>query len=241
MTTKIDVYKLKDLSLRGATVIDGFSNTNMINSIVANYLINSLKLDQVGILDSDNSPAVSLIYGSKPKYPASIFADEEKNIAVFLSEFTPEQHLVRAIANTMLTWAVENNCKRIITAEALVVQNGHTPKEQQMFGVGSVDRARHDLEKLDVTPLKTGYITGVPAILLNSGMRLNFNVICLLAEVWANQGVPDATAAAKLIEVMARLLPKVEIDVGPLYEEAALIEDWVHEQQQPQTPSLMFG
>ncbi|MCK4731967.1 MAG: hypothetical protein KAT65_05855 [Methanophagales archaeon] len=45
MTTKIDVYKLKESSLRGATVIDGFSNTNMINSIVANYLINSLKLD----------------------------------------------------------------------------------------------------------------------------------------------------------------------------------------------------
>ncbi len=64
-------------------------------------------------------------------------------------------------------------------------------------------------------------------------------MICLLAEVWANNGIPDATAAAKVIEVIAQLHPKVEIDVEPLYEEAEKIEVWVNEQQQ--SPSLMFG
>lgn len=241
MAINIDVYKLKELNIRGATVVDGISNTGMISSIVANYIINNLKLEEVGFLDSDNFPAVSLVYDSMPKYPAGIFADEEKKIVVFLSEFTPEQHLVRPIANTILAWAAESKCRRIITTGALVSPEGQTQlhKEHRIFGVGNVDTARKDLKKLDVTQLKAGYITGVPAILINNGMRANFNVICLLAEVWANNGIPDATAAAKVIEVIAQLHPKVEIDVEPLYEEAEKIEVWVNEQQQ--SPSLMFG
>jgi len=235
----IDIYKLRDLKLNGATVIDGFSSASMISSIVANYLINSLDLDQISILDSDDFPAISLIYGSKPKYPAGIFADGDKNIVVFLSEFTPGQQLVRYIANTILAWAAENECKRIIATGALTVpEEGRAHKEHKMFGVGSVDRARRDLEKMEIRQLKTGYLTGIPAMLLNSGMRANFDVICLLAESQMNNGMPDTIAAAKVLEVIARLLPKVGIDLEPLYEEAEMIEDWINEQQQ--SPSLMF-
>jgi hypothetical protein len=42
MAMNIDVYKLKELNLRGATVVDGISNTGMISSIVANYIINNI-------------------------------------------------------------------------------------------------------------------------------------------------------------------------------------------------------
>ena len=238
MTMNIDVYKLKELNLCGATVIDGFSTPSRISSIVANYLINSLELEQVGILDSDDFPAVSMIYGSEPKYPAGIFADEEKKIVVFLSEFSPQQPLVRPIANTILSWAEENRCNRIIATEAIASPEGKIPKEHRMFGVGSVAGARRDLKELHIEQLQNGYITGVPAMLLNSGMRVNFNVICLLAEVQTNGGMLDAMAAAKVIETIAKLLSNIEIDVGPLYEEAAKIEGLVNEQQQSQ--SLMF-
>ena len=238
MTINIDVYKLKALNLCGATVIDGFSSPSRISSIVANYLINRLELEQVSILDSDDFPAVSMIYGSEPKYPAGIFADEGKKMGVFLSEFSPQPQLVRPIANTILSWAAENRCSRIIAAEALASPEGQSPKEHRMFGVGSVDGARRDLKELHIEQLRNGYITGVPAMLLNSGMRENFNVICLLAEVQTNGGILDATAAARVIEAIAKLHPNVEIDVGPLYEEAAKIEGLVNEQQQSQ--SLMF-
>jgi len=71
MTIKIDVYKSKDLDLRGATVVDGFSSASIIGSIVANYLVEALILDQISVLDSDDFPPVSIVSESKPKYPAS--------------------------------------------------------------------------------------------------------------------------------------------------------------------------
>jgi uncharacterized protein len=238
MAVKIDVYKHKDLSLHGATIIDGFSSSGMIGSIVANYLVDSLKLDQISVLDSDNFPALSLIYDSKPKYPVQIFADEQKKLVVFLSEFTPGQHLVKPIADTILSWAEENKCRRVITAEALLSREDHSYKEHMAYGVGNVDSARRDLQTLDITQLRTGIITGVSAELLNLGMRLKFDVICLLAEINANDGISAVVAAAKVIEAIAKLLPNVAINTAALYKEAEKFETWTNEQQ---SPLQMFG
>lgn len=237
MAIKIDVYKSKDLDLQGATIVDGFSSVGIIGSIVANYLVDTLNLDQISALDSNDFPAVSIICGSKPRYPARIFADEKKKIAVFLSEFNPGNHLVRPIANTILSWAEENKCMRIITAEGIVTREHISNNEHRVYGVGSIERAREDLKRLELEQLRTGIITGVSAALLNEGMRMNFDVICLLAEVNSNPGIPDATAPAKVIEAINKLLPTVKIDVEPLYEEAQKIEDLVKEQH---APSEMF-
>ena len=238
MAILIDEYKLKELNLQDATVIDGFSSSGMISAIVANYIVDTLKLDQISVLDSDNFPAVAMIYGSKPKYPARIFADEKKKIVIFLSEFTPEEHLVKPMANTILSWAKENKCRRVITAEALLSREDQAYKEHMAYGVGNVDSARRDLETQNINQLRTGIITGVSAELLNTGMRLNFDVICLLAEINSNHGISAVVAAAKVIEAIAKLLPNVAIDTAALYAEAEKFESWVNEQQ---TPLQMFG
>lgn len=238
MAIKIDVYNSKDLDLRGATVVDGFSSASIIGSIVANYLVETLILDQISVLDSDDFPPVSIVSESKPKYPARIFADEKKKIVVFLSEFNPANHLVRPIANTILSWAEENKCMRIITAEGVLTRDPISDKEHRVYGVGNVERAREDLIRLELQQLKTGIITGISAALLNEGMRMDFDVICLLAEVNSNPGILDVTAPAKVIEVINKLLPTVKIDVEPLYREAQKIEDLIKEQHEP---SQMFG
>jgi len=67
---------------------------------------------------------------------------------------------------------------------------------------------------------------------------MDFDVICLLAEVNSNPGIPDVTAPAKVIEVINKLLPTVKIDVEPLYKEAQKIEDLIKEQYES---SQMFG
>jgi uncharacterized protein len=238
MAIKIEVYKSKDLDLQGATIVDGFSSAGVIGSIVANYIVNTLNLDQISTLDSNDFPAVSLVSESQPKYPARIFADEKKKIVVFLSEFTPGNHLIRPIANTILSWAEENKCTRIITAEGVLTKEDVSDKEHRVYGVGNIERAREDLKRLELVQLRTGIITGVSAVLLNEGMRMNFDVICLLAEVNSNPGVPDVRAPAKVIEIIDKLLPTVKIDVEPLYKEAQKIENLIKEEGEP---SQMFG
>jgi predicted ATP-grasp superfamily ATP-dependent carboligase len=61
MPEDIEIYELKKMDIRGATVIDGFPSVGLVSSIVANYLINTLNLTQIGMMDSMYFPTVSLV------------------------------------------------------------------------------------------------------------------------------------------------------------------------------------
>ncbi len=243
----IEMYKFKDVDLRGATIIDGFPTVGLVSTIIANYLIETLNLDQICAIDSPDFPPVSMIYASKPKFPARIYADEDNKIAVFLSEFTPTPSIARPIADKILSWAIENKCKRIVTPEGLALPKSEEGSEKEfvVYGVGSNTSARKYLEKLGVKQLGTGIITGVSGVLLNEGRRNDFEVISLLSEV--HPDFPDARAAAKIMEILDKLIKKVKIDPKPLYLEAEKIEGYIKklrkqaDQSGSGMPTRMYG
>ncbi len=249
----IRIYELKKTNLRGATVIDGFPSIGLVSSIVANYLVNALELEQIGIMDSNFFPSISLIRNAQPLNTVRIYAsdrvrgtDEEDvdQIVVFISEFQPPPNLIKPISSAILDWIQEQRCSRLISPEGLVIEREEEEielpledekskeeeeedieskiKNLELFGVGSTNRARKLLEDNDITPFVEGVITGVAGVLLNEGKRRDFDVISLLAEAHSNY--PDARAAAKIIEVLDRLVLNIHIDSKPLYKEAEAIE-----------------
>ena len=243
----IEMHKFKDINLKGATIVDGFPTVGLVSTIIANYLINTLNLDQICAIDSSEFPPISMVYAYKPKYPARIYADEKNKIAVFLSEFTPTPSIARPIADKILSWAIENKAKRIITPEGFPLQKPEEGSEKELVvkGVGSNTAARKYMEKLKIEQLETGIITGVSGVLLNEGRRHDFEVISLLAEVHPNY--PDARAAAKIIEILNKLIKKVDIDPEPLYVEAEKIENYIKglrdqaKQSESSIPTRMYG
>jgi len=62
----------------------------------------------------------------------------------------------------------------------------------------------------------------VSGALLNEGRWNNLDVIALLVEAY--EEIPDARAAAAVVEAIDKLLPQIELDVSPLYSEAERIE-----------------
>lgn len=226
---EITIHKFKNMNLEWATIISGFPTVGLVSTIVANYLIPTLKLDQISAIDSSAFPPVSMVYAGKPKFPARIFADEKLKIVVFLSEFNFGTGLARPIANKILQWAIENKCKRIITPEGFPCeeQSEHSDlsEDLEVYAVGTTDSVREEIKNLGIKQLDTGVISGVSGVLLNEGRRQNFDVIALLADVRPN--IPDARAAAKVIEIIDRLVYGLNIDVKPLYEQAENIENYL--------------
>jgi uncharacterized protein len=254
----IRIFELKKTNLRGATVIDGFPSIGLVSSIVANYLVNALELEQIGIMDSNFFPSISLIRNAQPLNTVRIYAservrgtDEEDvdQIVVFISEFQPPPNLIKPISSAILDWIQEQKCSMLLSPEGLVIEREEDselpsedeepkePKEEveeeeedieskirnlELFGVGSTPNARSLLDKHDISPFVEGVITGVAGVLLNEGKRRDFDVISLLAEAHSNY--PDARAAAKIIEVLDRLVLNIHIDSKPLYKEAEAIE-----------------
>jgi uncharacterized protein len=227
----IKIYELRRVDLKGATVIDGFPSVGLVSSIVANYLINILELEQIGMMDSEAFPTVSLIRDSEPNHPVRIYAGTTKDgkgdkIVAFISEFQPPQNIIKPIAETIIDWAQDQWCSLIVCPEGMVIEREQeAPKDEgqiRVYGVGSTQRSREFMLEPNVKPFKEGVITGVAGVLLNEGKRRNFDVIALLAE--AHPDYPDARAAARVIEILDRLLLHTKIDARPLYEEAERIE-----------------
>src|SRR5919197_1103124 len=200
----IQIYELKRMDLRGATVIDGFPSVGLVSSIVANYLINALNLVQIGIMDSVYFPTVALVRDGQPMNPVRIYAgpkqDDRDQIVVFISEFQPPPNLIKAIAATVLDWAQDARCNLLVCPEGLIVDSKEDEAERQVevYGIGSTDKTMDMIRKND------------------------FDVITLLSE--AHPDYPDARAAARAIEVIDKLLLHTELDARPLYEEAERIE-----------------
>jgi len=226
---KITVYEFKDVDVTGATVIEGFPTVGLVSSIAANYLIGVLHMDQIAALDSPDFPPVSMVYAFKPKFPARIYVNEGKNtLVVIISEFTPSPYVARGLAETIFKWSIEKKCKLIISPEGLAREYGKATSDT-VFGIGSTDNSRKLLKSIEVPLLETGIITGVSGSLLNLGRIFNYDVISLLIEVVMEEREegpmkPDAKAAAKIIETIDKLLPEIDIDVTPLYEEYERIE-----------------
>lgn len=258
---EIKVYELKKVDLKGATVIDGFPSVGLVSSIVANYLINFLKLSQIGIMDSVYFPTVSLVREAEPLNPVRIYAGEKitspdgesDQIVAFISEFQPPQNLVKPIAHTMLDWAEEQRCKQLISPEGLVIDretdegsegpqaNLDEEEEEEeneeivdVYGIGSTLRARKMLQTHGISLFTEGVITGVAGVLLNEGKSRDFDVVSIMAE--AHPDYPDARAAAKVIETVDKMLLHIHLDAKPLYIEAEKIEGQlktIHAQAKP--------
>jgi uncharacterized protein len=221
---EIEIREFKRMDLEGATVVDGFPSVGLVSSIVATYLISSLNLDQIAAIDSPYFPPISMVYDSKPKFPARIYASDGLKLAVFLAEFTPHPSLSRDIAKTILTWAREHYCSLIVSPVGIPIEEEpDASAEPESLGVGSTDRARQRLSKSGVEQLKIGIIGGISGILLNEGRWSNFDIISLT--VGAHKQYPDARAAAKAIQAINKLKPELKIDVKPLLEQAEEIEN----------------
>ncbi|MCI4350655.1 MAG: PAC2 family protein [Thermoplasmata archaeon] len=237
---QVRIYEIKRVDVEGAIVIDGFPSVGLVSSIVANYLIDTLEMEQIGIVESPAFPTVSLIRNGNPQHPVRIYAGHppmdrtgrvSDKIVAFVSEFHPAPNIIHPLANAIIDWVQEQRCGLLVSPEGLVVERmaGATGKgrstplaDVKVYGVASTRKARDLYIEPNMSPFNEGVITGIAGVLLNEGRRRGFDVLTFLAE--AQSDYPDARAAAKVIETINRILLRNPLDPVPLYHEAERIE-----------------
>ncbi|MCI0497005.1 MAG: PAC2 family protein [Thermoplasmata archaeon] len=122
----IKIYELKKMDLTGAVIIEGFPSVGLVSSIVADYIITALELEQIGIIDSERFPTISLVRNGTPHNPVRIYGgsvgkEGGTKLVVFISEFQPPQGMIRAITSTVLDWMQEQKCTLLISPEGFVL------------------------------------------------------------------------------------------------------------------------
>ena len=237
---QVRIYEIKRIDVEGAIVIDGFPSVGLVSSIVANYLIDTLEMEQIGIVESPAFPTVSLVRNGDPQHPVRIYAGRPPadragrgadKIVAFVSEFHPAPTIIHPLATAILDWVQEQRASLLVSPEGLVVEAaehgksaGRGPRlnDVKVYGVASTRKARELYIEPNMIPFVEGVITGIAGVLLNEGRRRGFDVLTFLAE--AQSDYPDARAAAKVIETINRILLRTPLDPVPLYHEAERIE-----------------
>ena len=223
------------MNLTNGTVLEAFPSVGLVSTIASSYIISTLNLDQICALESEAFPPMSMVYSSKPKFPARIYAREDLKLAVFISEFPPKTALHRPIAKTLLSWSMDQGCRRIISLEGLP-KSKPQQEEPRLMGVGSNTAAREELDTGGIEQMEIGMIPGVSGVLLNEGRWQNFNVISLLAD--AVPDIPDAYAAAKLVEGIDKLIPELKIETEPLLKQATEMEKYLNTMREQAEPAM---
>jgi len=234
----IQVVEVEQTNLRGAFLINGFPSIGLVGSIVSNFLVGSLHLRPVAVIESAQFPMVSLVKDGIPTSPVRIHAGEVADgvkLAVLTSEFPPPLPTMKPLADTIMNWAESNQCRMIISPEGIARQQGLVPDAsapqppappkdgpRQVLGVGATPAARELLKSKDVQIFDGGVIVGLSGVLLNSGVNRHFDVIALMTE--ATPELPDARAAAAIADVIGSLVLDGKLDTSPLFKEASLIE-----------------
>jgi len=237
---QVRIYEIKRIDVEGAIVIDGFPSVGLVSSIVANYLIDTLEMEQIGIVESPAFPTVSLVRNGDPQHPVRIYAGRPPadragrgadKIVAFVSEFHPAPTVIHPLATSILDWVQEQRCSLLVSPEGLVVDaapraarggRGSRLTDVKVYGVASTRKARELYIEPNMSPFAEGVITGIAGVLLNEGRRRGFDVLTFLAE--AQSDYPDARAAAKVIETINQILLRTPLDPVPLYAEAERIE-----------------
>ena len=240
----IDIRTFKEVDLKGGIVIAALPSVGLVSTIAATYMISALKMDQIMAVDAEDFPPLSMVYGHKPKFPVRVYAAAEHKLACFISEVPLPTRSHRPLARTLLEWAKSQGARAIICLEGLPMPQDRVQQEEQgevwgVWGVGSTDEANAAIETAGISFLETGIVSGVAGVLLNEGRWAKFQVLALLAE--ARAYMPDAYAAAKLVQTTDKLLPEVQIDLAPLLDEAKELESHLQtlkEQAKPVTTDV---
>ncbi len=243
---EISIVEYKEVDLSNSMLVVAFPTVGLVSSIAGRYIIDSLKLDDIGTIISKNFMPATVIHKSIPSPPVRIYSGKKicgpdgscEQIATIISEFMPPMDIIKQLGDAILEWAHDKGCKTIVALEGTHAL-GDPKKKLQVYGVGSNSEMKSILKKNKIDETKEGMITGVTGVLLYQAAIMKRNVLCLLAE--AHASYPDSRAAGNLLEKLDVMLPGIKIDPKPLYEEAEEIENNIRkflEQSKPTAPSM---
>lgn len=250
----IELIEYEDVDLSNCLLVVAFPTVGLISSIAGHYIIDSLKLKEIGSIVSKDFMPATIIHNGKPSPPIRIYAGDKKcgpdgkceQIAVIISEFMPPYNVIKPLADKILEWTDRKGCQFIVSLEGTHAIG--EKKDFKVYGVSSNNEMKKQIKKYKIQETLEGMITGINGVMLYEGVLKKRDVICLLSE--AHASFPDSRAAGNLLEKLDIMLPGIKIDPKPLYKEAKKIENKIRQfmaqskptaPQTPPIPTHMYG
>jgi uncharacterized protein len=245
------VNKHRDWDFQDPLVLVGFPSQGLGGAIVASYLVPKLDMELVATLDNPNLPPVASIRDGRAHSPVQVFASTVRcgidgdcdQLVVVRSDAAPPPEHVDEISREIIDYTREIGGKLTVTLEG-------APTSSEVEHVYAVPNlvTEIDAEAIGAEAFPDGALSGFSASLLTESNNADHPVVCLFTAV--QEDVPDAEAAARLVDVADGLVPGIRMEPEPLRKEArkfeqnlraALEEQERAQQDMPSDRSMMYG
>jgi uncharacterized protein len=213
-----------------AVMINGLPDVGLVGLLAASHLISSLKLEEVGSLESDLLPPMIVLHGGVPKSPVRIFANN--SLIVLISETAIPISLLRPLANDLAGWAQGNSTRLMLSLGGMAVSNRQDIDTPKVFAALSEKGLESKLNGA-AEILEEGYIVGAYGLLLRRCAETSIPAIALLTQAYYNY--PDPVAAAVTLNAVNKILG-LDIDTSELLKRGEEIrlrsKDMMHRTQE---------
>lgn len=193
-----------------AVLINGLPDVGLVGLLAASHIISSLKLEEVGAIESDLLPPMIVLHGGLPKSPVRIFAGN--SIIVIISETAIPVSLIRPLANGLVDWARNKSTQLMLSLGGMAVANRQDIDVPKVFAALS-DKGLESRLNGAAEVLEEGYIVGAYGLLLRKCAESSLPAITLLTESYYNY--PDPEAAAVSVNAVNKIL-NLNVDVSEL-------------------------
>jgi uncharacterized protein len=199
-------------------IIVGVPEVGLVGTIACSYLVEQLKLEARGYIDSDLVPQVMVVHDSVASYPIQIFGRD--GIIVVLSEVPLTSRLSLELAKELSRWARAREAKVVVGvtgAPSRKREESQGEDRPTVLAVSNDDRMLKGLKALGALPFEQGVITGFYASLVKYCTLNEQANVTLLGESMLQ--FPDPAAAASVIDLLGGIIP-VKVDTKALLKES---------------------
>ncbi|MCD6235605.1 MAG: proteasome assembly chaperone family protein [Thaumarchaeota archaeon] len=213
---EVEIVEVKPIDEKGFVFIEGFPDIGLVGTIAASYLVDKLKLEEVGYIDADTLPPIIAVRGEKIQELIRIYSG--RRLVVVTSDIPLPASMIKPLGYRLMEWAKSKDPELFLCLSGLPEPNRLNIDKPGIFVLGSSPELTEKLVQADgVSKFRDGFIAGIKGVLLKEGMRMNVNTAIILAQ--SHYNYPDPGAAAEVLRYLSKLL-EIEIDVAPLLESA---------------------
>jgi uncharacterized protein len=194
------------------TLLNGLPDVGLVGLVAASHIVSSLKMKEVGSVESDSFPPMIVLHDGLPKSPIRLFANE--SLVVILGETAIPASLTRSLANAVVNWAVSHRVEAVISVGGMAVQNRQDIEVPKVFAALS-DKTLEKRLNDGAEVLIEGYIVGAYGLILRKCAEMKVPAITLLTQSYYNY--PDPVAAAAALTSLNKILG-LKIDASDLLQ-----------------------
>ncbi|MFA5357657.1 MAG: PAC2 family protein [archaeon] len=212
----VELIETKNVSLRGYTLLEGFPGLGLSGTIGSKYIVEKLRLEQIGHINSEKFLPIIRIENGLPMHPVRIYASKKNKLAIILAEQVVPKESAADVAKEFVDWVKKKGIKTVISTSGI-----RTDETTKVYAFASNENSKKIISNNGIKLISNGITSGVTALIMLELKENNIDALCIMGNTKTSA---DYHAAKEIVKAICKITG-LKIDLTSLEKEGRTVED----------------